>query len=186
MRISTCTIALAALVVFSHSASAQQYCQLGSQQWITGCEASCTASWEGGNCPQQCTATPPPGFVIVNHKGTNVSENNGGHSLSRISAGQSFNYSSRVESAYKTAIDAAAKKGNTSVSASLREEMSQMLAVAQRFESSHQLVRLEVHASRHGSVIDRRRGWSHHRVEILVQCVLPQDLQGQLFRKYAL
>jgi len=173
-------------VALLSGANAQQYCQLGSKTWLAGCEASCTDSWEGGNCPQQCTATPPPGYVIIDHRDVNFSENNGGHSISRISANQRFNYSSRVESAYKAAIDAALKKGNSSAAANLRQEMNQLLAVAQQFESSHQLVRLEVHASKYGSIFDRKRGWSHHRVDILVQCIVPPDLEAQLYKKHAL
>lgn len=184
MRVFVCV--LLSMFALIQRVEAQQFCQLASQQWVAGCEASCTDSWEGGNCPQQCTATAPPGFVIINHRDVNLSENNGGHSISRISAGQTFTYSSKVQSAYQMAIDAAAKKGNASVAANLRQEMNQMLAVAQQFESSHQLVRLEVHASKYGSVFDRKRGWSHHRAELLVQCVLPANLQDQLYKKYGL
>jgi hypothetical protein len=177
---------LLATVALACSAQAQQYCAVGSTDWVAGCQASCTDSWSGGNCPQACVATAPPGYVIVNHRVTIKSNNNGGHSASRVAAGQTFDYKRRVEQAYSYEIDAAGKAGNKGAEAKLKQEMNSAIAEAESFASSHQAVRLNVSASKHGSMFDQKRGWFDGVVELQVRCVVPQNLEDQLMRKYAL
>lgn len=172
--------------LFSSAASAQQYCSLGSEQWVAGCRASCTAGWEGNDCPKSCTATAPAGYVIMNFRAQNHSENNGGHDISRMAAGQSFDYKRKVEQAYSYALDLAGKASNKSAEAKIKQDMSSAISEAESFNSSHQVVRLNVSASKHGSVIDRKRGWSDHSVELLIKCVVPANLEDQLLKKYAL
>ncbi|WP_269140857.1 hypothetical protein [Steroidobacter gossypii] len=41
-------------------------------------------------------------------------------------------------------------------------------------------------ASKHGSFINRNRGWSKHTVELLVKCVVPANLEQPLLKKYTL
>jgi|GEM_PF-4739716 len=171
---------------FSSPLYAQQYCSVGSEQWVAGCEASCTDSWNGGDCPRSCSATPPPGFVIIDHRGQNISQSNGGHDISRIAAGQTFDYKRRVERAYKYALDLAGNANNKSAEAKIKQDMNLAIAEAENFSSSHQMVRLNVSASKHGSFIDRKRGWSNHKVELLVKCIVPENLENQLMQKYAL
>jgi len=172
--------------VLSSQVFAQQYCAVGSEQWVAGCEASCTAGWEGNDCPKSCTATAPAGYVIMNYRDNNISENNGGHDISRIAAGQTFDYKRQVEQAYSYALDLAGKANNKSAEAKIKQDMSSAISEAESFNSSHQMVRLNVSASKHGSVIDRKRGWSHHNVELLVKCVVPENIEEQLMKKYAL
>jgi hypothetical protein len=171
---------------FTSQVYAQQYCAVGSEQWVAGCSASCTASWEGSDCPKTCTATAPAGYVIMNHREHNHSESNGGHDVSRIAAGQSFDYKRRVEQAYSYALDLAGKADNKSAEAKIKEDMNSAISEAESFNSTHQMVRLNVSASKHGSFIDRKRGWSNHSVELLVKCVVPPNLEDQLMKKYAL
>lgn len=163
-----------------------QYCAVGTEQWVAGCQARCTASWEGSDCPKSCTATAPPGYVIVNHRVHNHSENNGGHDVSRIAARQKFDYKRHVTQAYSHALSLAGKANNKSAEAKIREDMNSAIAEAESFDSSHQMVRLNVSASKHGSVVNRKRGWSKHSVELLVRCVVPPNLDAQLQKKYAL
>lgn len=173
--------------LLSIAANAQQYCVVGSEQWVAGCRASCTAGWDGNDCPKTCTAAAPAGYVIMNYREHNHSENNGGHDVSRIAAGQSFDYKRKVEQAYSHALDLAAKANNDSAEAKIKQDMSSAISEAESFNSSHQLVRLNVSASKHGNeIFDRKRGWSDHSVELLVKCVVPADLEHQLLRKYAL
>lgn len=167
--------------------SAQQYCSLGSEDWRAGCQASCTAGWEGSDCPKSCTATAPAGFVIMDHRVLVNSVNNGGHDVSRMAAGQSFDYKKRVEQAYSYAVDAAGKAGDYQAEAKIKNDMKNAIQEAESFNSSHQMVRLNVNASKHGNqYTDRKRGWSDVVVEIKVKCVVPQNLEQQLFSKYSL
>ncbi len=122
----------------------------------------------------------------MNHRLSVHSQNNGGHNISKIAAEQSFNYKRKVEQAYKYAFDVAASKGADSIKAKISDDMQTALNEAESFESSHQLVRLNVNASRHGNILDRKRGWSHVSVDILVKCVVPANLEQQLMTKYAL
>ena len=179
-------IASALLVGASGAALAQSYCQVGAQDWRAGCEASCTAGWEGSDCPRSCTASPPPGYVIVDHRLQVHSQNNGGHDVSRVASGQKFNYRRQVEQAYSYAIEAAGKAGNKAAEGKLREEMRNAISEAESFESTHQLVRLSVSASKHGSFIDRKRGWSKVSVQMLTRCITPDNLSEQLMKKHAL
>lgn len=167
-------------------AVAQQYCEVGSEQWVEGCEASCTDSWEGGDCPRTCTATGPAGFVIMNYRATPVSVNNGGHDVSRIAADQSFDYARRVEQAYNYALEIAANAGDNNAEARIRDEGQRAINEALSFTSSHQMVLLSVNASKHGSWLDRKRGWSHYEVDLLVKCVVPPNLENQLLERYGL
>jgi len=181
-------VILGALVaaLLSTTASAQQYCAVGSEKWVAGCEASCTASWEGSDCPRSCSATAPPGYVIMDHRVHVHSVNNGGYDVSSLLPEQTFNYKRRVEEAYNYALNVAAKAGNRSAESKIKQDMNSAIAEAESFNTSHQMVRLNVHASKHGSVIDRKRGWSKVTVEILVKCIVPKDLEQQLMKKYAL
>lgn len=171
------------VAVFSAGAAMAQSCALGTERWIAGCQASCTAGWEGGDCPQSCTATAPPGQIIIDHRVNVGSVNNGSHTISRVAAGQSFNHRRHIEQAYNSAINAAAREGNTRYEASLREQMQQKLREVEQFASSHQAVRLSVHASRHGGPLSRKRGWSNASVELLTRCVAPSDLTSQLLSR---
>jgi hypothetical protein len=163
-----------------------EYCTANTEEWVSGCSASCTASWEGSDCPSSCTASPPPGYVLVDYRENNISENNGGHSVSWIPSDSKFDFKSSIESAYNSAIDLAGKYGNDSAAINLKDEMKRSLTVAQSFASSHQMLRLEVNASKHGNVFDRKRGWSEQRVEMKIRCVVPPDLQRKLYEKYGL
>ncbi len=178
-------IAVALSAFFIGEAQAE-VCIVGKEVWIAGCEANCTASWEGSNCPQSCTAAPPPGFIIVNHRSRAISQSNGGHSISRIAAGQTFDYTRAVQQAYKYALDLAGEKGRDALKGRISQDMAQAVNEAERFSSSHQMLRLTVSANKHGSFVDRRRGWSHHVAEMLVRCVAPADLQRQIAQKYGL
>jgi len=170
-----------------NSVLAQQYCQLGSERWVAGCEQSCTAAWEGSDCPKSCIATAPPGHVIINHRVIQHSVNNGGGGASRVAAGQQFDYSRQVRQAYSNAIEMAAKANEKSAEARLRQEMNQAMSEAESLSSSHQAVRLDVSANPHGNqLFDRKRGWSSMSVELLVKCITPSNLQQQLMERYAL
>ncbi|OUL99738.1 hypothetical protein [Variovorax sp. JS1663] len=114
------------------------------------------------------------------------SVNNGGGDASRIAAGQTFDYRRRVELAYSNALDMAGKANNKAAETRIKEDMRQAIAEAENFSSSHQMVRLQVSASKHGSQFDRKRGWSHMSVELLARCVTPPNLEQQLYRRYAL
>jgi hypothetical protein len=173
------------LFVGVSSAASAQVCKAGSEQWVAGCEARCTASWEGSNCPQSCTSTPPPGYVMVDHRSQRISENNGGGSISRLAADQTFNYSRSVKQAYSSAIKVAGQYKDYKARAELQDDMKQAIDEAEQFASSHQLLRLSVSASKHGSFFDRKRGWSHMRAEMLVRCIAPADLREQLIKKYS-
>lgn len=173
-------------MLFSSSAFAQQYCKVGSERWVEGCAASCTASWNGGDCPRACTATAPVGFVIIDHRVQAISVSNGGHDVSRVAAGQTFDYKRRVQQAYSDTLDVAGKANNKSAQGRIKEDMRSALAEAESFNSSHQAVHLKVSASRHGNRLNQKRGWSNHKVEILVKCVVPANLESQLMKKYAL
>lgn len=172
--------------VLSSAAIAQKYCSVGSEQWVAGCRASCISGWEGNDCPKSCSATAPAGYVIMNYREINHSENNGGHDISRIAAGQSFDYKRKVEQAYNYALELAGKANNKAAEAKIKQDMSNAISEAESFNSSHQMVRLNVSASKHGSFIDRKRGWSDHSVELLTKCVVPANLEEQLLKKYAL
>lgn len=185
MRIGSPVIGMAAAVLCT-SAMGQSYCKLGSEEWIAGCEASCTASWEGSDCPRSCSSTPPAGYVIVNHRAKILSVNNGGHDVSRMAADQEFDYSRQVQQAYSHAIDFAGNAGNKAAEGRLKEEARNAIAEAERFDTSHQMVRLNVNASKHSSQFDRKRGWSKAQVEMLVRCVVPPNLEQQLLQKHAL
>lgn len=171
---------------FIATANAQNFCRVGAEQWVAGCEARCTASWGGSDCPRSCTATAPVGHVIMNHRVHQHSVNNGGGDASRMASGQTFDYKRRVEIAYQNALEAAGRAGNKSAEGRIKEDMRQAIAEAEAFSSSHQMVRLQVSASKHGHQFDRKRGWSHMSVELLVKCVTPPNLEDQLYRKYAL
>lgn len=186
MPIKITGLAPAFIVLCAYQAQAQEYCKLGSENWIAACQAACTASWEGSDCPRSCSATPPAGHVIMDHRVNVNSQNNGGHDVSRISAGQEFNYSRQVEQAYQYAIDAAGKAGNKSAEAKLKNDMRTAISEAESFKSSHQMIRLNVNASKHGSVFDRKRGWSNVSVDMLIKCIVPANLEQQLMEKYAL
>jgi hypothetical protein len=185
MRI-TVVLTLLAVLLAPQLARGQAYCKIGESKWISGCEASCTDSWEGGNCPQSCTATPPPGFVIVDHRSIDKGNNNGGFNVSRVAAAQKFSYKRNVEQAYKTALNLAGKANKKSVQGAIKQDMSSAIKEAESFDSTHQLVRLSVNASKHGSIIDKKRGWSHREVQIEVRCVTPKNLEQQLYKKYGL
>lgn len=177
---------LSGCLFMSSLTSGQEYCRVGSEVWIAGCEASCVESWEGGDCPRACSATPPPGYVIVNHRVHVNSNNNGGHDVTRIAAGQTFDYQRRVQRAYDYALDLAGKAGDKSVQAKIRQDMSLAASEAESFGSSHQMVRLQVSASKHGSFFDRKRGWIDARVELLTKCIAPENLERQLSDRYSL
>jgi hypothetical protein len=179
-------IAVSPKIQLAAAQNTSDYCEVNSEQWMNGCSVGCTAGWEGGDCPNSCTASPPPGYVLVGHRVHNISENNGSHSISIIPADSSYDYKLSVENAYKAAIDAAAKAGDKSAEASLKEEYENSRKFAESMSSSHQMARLTVSASKHGSFLDRKRGWSHHAVEINVKCVVPSNLQEALYKKYAL
>lgn len=173
-------------VTLSYAAHSQNYCSVGTEQWIAACQASCIERWEGGDCPRTCTATAPAGFVIMNHRVSLHSQNNGGHDVSRMSSGQSFDYKRRVEQAYNYALEMAGKGGSKEAEGKIKQDMNRAMSEAESFNSSHQMIRLNVNASKHGSVIDRKGGWSYVSVDILVKCVVPPDLEQQLMSKYAL
>src|SRR5262249_10903337 len=135
-------------------------------------------------CPQSCVGTAPPGHVIIDHKAIAVSSNNGSHSVSRIAADQTFDYKKFVETKYKDAIKVAGEKKNEKAKGSLTEEMNEAVEEAEHFQSSHQAVRLSVSARRRGSRLDQKSGWSDYRVELLVMCAVPEDLEKQLLRRY--
>lgn len=160
-----------------------QLCRLGTQDWVAGCAASCTDSWSGGNCPQTCTAAPPPGTIIVDHRLIDHSISNGGRSISFIAADQRFDYKRHVEQAYEAAINAAARNGDTRYAASLREQSRSAIREAESLASSHQMIRLNVNASKHGSMFDRKRGWSNVSVEMLTRCIAPQNMTEQLLQQ---
>lgn len=168
------------------AASAASYCDTGEEKWISGCSASCTASWSGSDCPKSCTTTPPPGYILVNHRINMTSESNGGHSASVMPADGSYSYASTIKAAYTSAIDAAGKYGDKEVEGRLKEEMNQALEIAESYKTSHQTVRFEVNASKHGSMFDRKRGWSEGNVEMLIKCAVPENLQQKLYEKYGL
>lgn len=175
-----------AIPVPAAAKDASDYCATNQDEWVSACSARCVAGWEGNSCPNVCTASPPPGFVMIDHRDFNVSENNGGASISVIPADSKFDYKLAIESAYKSAIDAAGKYGNDEAKANLNDEMKRSLSIAESFASSNQTLRLSVNASKHGSIFDRRRGWSDHRVEMKIRCVVPPDLQQKLYEKYGL
>lgn len=162
------------------------YCKLGTEQWVEGCSTSCTAGWEGNTCPKSCTATAPVGYVIKNFKHTELSENNGDHSIEKISANQNFNYSNKISKAYSDVLDAAIKANDKDGEIKIRNDMDSKLSEFLHFNSSHNLIKLNVNASKHGSWFDRKRGWSNHKVELLIQCVVPSNLEQQLYEKYGL
>jgi hypothetical protein len=186
MRHFKWVVPTAVLSLWIAPVSAQQYCRLGEEKWIQGCHASCKATWNGTTCPQTCTATAPHGYVILDHKSRTISSSRGGQSVSRIPAGK-FDYKQRVTQAYTSALDAAGKYGNDSATAKIREDMHAAISEAEFFESSQQMVRLRVTASRGGKkYIDEKSGWSDVKVELLVKCIVPANLENQLFEKYAL
>jgi hypothetical protein len=115
-----------------------------------------------------------------------TSENNGGFSVDRIAAGQEFNYSQEVQAAYSQAASAAGQYGQKKASARIAEEGRQAASEALRLYSSHQLVRLNVNASKHGSMFDRKRGWSKGYVDIYVRCIAPSNLDEQIKAKYGI
>lgn len=164
--------------------SAQQSCGFGAQQWVSGCEAACTAPWDGGDCPQSCIATAPLGQIIIDHRVIDTGTNNGGRSASRVAAGQKFNYARQVRQAFDSAINISAQKGDERYAADLKNSMSQFINEIESLQSTHQAVRLQVNASPHGNkYLDRKRGWSGARVELYTRCVAPPDLTSQLLGK---
>lgn len=166
--------------------SASEYCAVNEESWTSGCSVGCTAGWEGSDCPNACTASPPPGYVLVGHRVANVSENNGSHSISVIPADSNYDYKLSIQNAYKAAMDAAGKANDKAAQAALKEEMERSMQVAESMESSHQMIRLTVNASKHGSWFDKKRGWSHHSADMKVRCVVPNNLQQELYKKYGL
>jgi hypothetical protein len=103
-----------------------------------------------------------------------------------MAAGQSFDYKRRVEQAYNYALAMAGKAGNKSAEGKIKQDMNSAIAEAESFKSSHQMVRLNVNANKHGTFIDQKSGWSDVTIEILVKCVVPPNLEQQLMSKYAL
>lgn len=122
----------------------------------------------------------------MNHRINIQSVNNGGNDVSRMAAGQSFDYKRRVEQAYNYALEMVGKAGNKGAEGKIKADMSRAISEAESINSSHQMIRLNVNASKHGSFFDRKRGWSTASAEILVKCVVPSNLEQQLMAKYAL
>lgn len=165
------------------------FCKLGEEKWIAGCEVSCTASWDGTSarsCSDSCSATPPSGWVMTDHRLSVKSESNGGHSISRMAANQKFDYRKQIEEAYGFALEAAGKKGQQSLEGKIKQDMNQSLKENEYFSTTHQMLRAAVNAKAHGSVVDRKRGWSNVIAEMKVRCFAPQDLQQQIAAKYGL
>lgn len=172
------------LLLYSPAVYAQGACRFGSDQWIVGCEVRCVASWNG-SCRDNCTASPPPGTIIAQHRLEVLSQARGGHRISWMPAGVTYSYRERVEESFSSAINAAARAGQDQYAASLRQQMANALRQAQQFDSSHQTIRLEVSARGNHEVFDRARGWSHVRAHILLRCVAPEDLTSQLTSRIA-
>lgn len=160
-------------------------CTVGQVSWINGCQARCIASWPGPNnsCADECLATTPLGYTRVNHSAQVVSQNNGGHSVSLLEAGQQHDYTSKTTIAYQEAIDLAIKYKDLAAEAKLRQEMQQALAFAIHAKTNKQTVQVKVSASRRGSIFNRVRGWSDVKVKLKVRCLAPANLAQQIIAK---
>jgi hypothetical protein len=174
---------------FSSAQAPEPFCKLGEEKWIAGCETSCQANWEGTSprsCDQSCTATPPLGTVIVNHRVSRATDVNGSYTVSRISSDQRFDYKKEVERAYNYTLELAGQKRDTKLKGRIQEDKKQAVKEAENFTSTHQLLRLAVHAETSGTVVDRRGGSIAASVEMQVRCFAPGNLQQQVARRYGL
>jgi hypothetical protein len=123
---------------------------------------------------------------MVNHRLSVKSESNGGHSVSRMAANQKFDYRKQIEDAYSFALEAAGKQGKQNLEGKIKQEMNQSLKENEYFSTSHQMLRATVHGNAHGSVVDRKRGWSQVVADMEVRCFAPRDLQKQIADKFGL
>lgn len=174
-------------ILFTFTSLNQAFaCTVGQVSWINGCEARCIAGWSGGeqkHCSASCLATTPKGYTRIDHSAQVVSQNNGGHTISLLAAGQEHNYTSQVNMSYQAALDLAIKYQDTAAEAKIRQQMQHALSEAVQAKSSHQSVQVLVKASRRGSIVNRIRGWSHVKTRLKVKCLAPPNLTQQIIAK---
>lgn len=168
-------------------------CKLGAPPvWINGCSREITTGRHGRDAT--CTATPPPGFVMLAAEAVRRSVNNGDVSLSTLPANSKFSWSEDIETAYSDVIDDVAEgeyvdsKGKpvkNSLKLKMQEDSKSKSSEATKYESTHQVALLLVNTNGRNR-FDNRRSWAKGYAAIYIQCVAPGNMVDQLVGQYQL
>ena len=148
-------------------------CKYGSDETVTACShLSVIAGWEGGGPKSaSCTYNPPSGWAIVDTHVDEESSNNGHSEVNTLAENLNFASEREVTEAYDLAIDLAVKANNKDAEAHLKSQKNSHLAEVQKYSSNKNTVYAKVYAEKHGSWIDRKRGWEQITVTAKVRCL---------------
>ena len=150
-------------------------CEPGESKWIPGTNrAECTASWSGtsaGSCSQSSTWNAPPGWVILNTRLSDNSDNNGSMRIDTLAQNSRLISIEEIDDSYSGAIESAGKFLDYEAQAELKERYDSHRRLRLEHQASHNTVVLHVSAKAHGSIFDKKRGWRKATADAQVVCI---------------
>ncbi len=156
----------------------------GQEEWVTACDKlRVIAPWVGVSAPtrqETCVYNPPPGWVILEHKVTVHSSNNGSRSVQTLAGGSRLLTESALKQAYDAVIDLAMSADNHDAASKLREQYAQHSYERNLYEASDNTLVAKVSAKPHGWFLDRKRGWEEISVRVRLRYVGAPGWQEQL------
>lgn len=155
-------------------ASSQELsCSYGKIETVTACShLSVIAGWEGGGPKSaSCTYNPPAGWAIIDTQTIEESSNNGHSEVNTLAENLNFATEREVKEAYDRAIDIAVKSGNKDAEGHLKDQRNEHLLEVQKYSTNKNTVYAKVYAEKHGSWVDRKRGWQQISVTARVKCL---------------
>lgn len=140
---------------------------IGAEQEVLACDRlRAQARWRDGppRCrpgadTQSCTYNPPPGWVLVSHRVVVHSSSNGSRSVSTLGEGLNFMSEVEMRDAYRSVLDAAARKGDKGAQLKIKDQYDSHAADVRRFRTNRNTLQAVASARSHGDCFDRKGGW---------------------------
>lgn len=149
---------------------------------VRGCTASVSANWDEGRRTDTCNAAPPIGTAIIDYDENVKSINNGDYQISRFSAGLT-EYNKEINEAYSELYEIGLEL-DSDYAAKVKMQWDSHLAIAERYQSQSEGVRITVSARGSNQFWDQWRGWASVSVDLDVVCTNPVDLKDQVRNKF--
>ena len=144
----------------------------GSAKWVRGCQVSVAASWNEAARRDSCLYSPPPGWVIADHRLHDRAAKNGGLSVDFLDAGLSLIREEEMAAAYELASRNASRRPSGSLSNALRDclrvRQEDHGARLQEHQAHRNTLRVTVEANGNGRWFRRKAGWSRATVDVMI------------------
>lgn len=145
------------------------------EQWVNACDVGVTASWDGtrpGSKKKQCTYNPPPGWVLVEHRISRKSENNGSYSINTLAKGLQLISKEDLRDSYESLLDSSGSWMEVyGGKMRIEERQKAHTRLLEQYSTNENTLIVKVAAKAHGLPIDRKRGWMKLKVKARLLCI---------------